>query len=284
MEVQDYSDYLVLFDIPPAATICEVLSIFERYGEISHFCFVGKDFHIGRGFLKYKSQDSKDECLQMAGYNDFTKPEYEKQQSLIFILQKPIIVTPIQEKEAVLMRRKQKKQRNMSLLNIGNDITDSIYKGEMSLRQKIIDQRQHLFFSNAEYSVSKRTLRFYNCPRNMNKGMLREIFRGSVENFVNIYISSFDPEKSALAKQIDKNRIRITNVELHDEDGSASITFSNHYQALASLLQLNGDLHEFTSISPIIHFDLRKKIIPFPGAKIIPEYPSYMQRHPLPPQ
>ena len=57
-------------------TVMNYESIFERYGEISHFCFVGKDFHIGRGFLKYKSQDSKDECLQMAGYNDFTKPEY----------------------------------------------------------------------------------------------------------------------------------------------------------------------------------------------------------------
>ena len=272
-EENDYSEYLVLFDIPPSANALDVVSVFEGFGEIKRFCFVGKDFHVGRAFLKYASSDSREQCLQMSGYNNFKKPEFENINSSIYIKRKPIIVTPIQDKEAVLLRRKEKSMRNMNLLNIGNDIKDSIYKGEMELREKIIQKRQQIFFSDAEFSVSKRTLRFYNCPKHINKGLLREIFRNGVEIFVNIYSTSSNQERAELANQIDIHKIRITNVQFNQEDGSVSITFSNHYQAYAALHQLNGDPHSFPSFTPIIHFDLRKKILPFPGAHIIPDHP-----------
>ena len=272
-EVNDYSQYLVVFDIPSSANIVDVVSVFEPFGEIERFCFVGKDFHVGRAFLKFTSSESIAECLQVAGYNNFKKPEFENINSSIYMNRKPLIVTPIQDKEAVLLRRKAKSMRNMKLLNIGNNITDSIYKGEIELRESIIQRRQQIFFSDAEYSVSKRTLRFYNCPKRINNGLLREIFREGVENFVASNSSSRDQFKLELAQQIDVHKIRITKVQFNQEDGSASITFANHDQAYAALLQLNGDLHAFPSFTPIIHFDLRKKIIPFPGAHVIPEYP-----------
>ena len=282
VEVEDYSDYLVLFDIPPSAAISDVLAEFERFGEINHFCFVGKDFHIGRAFIKFSTQEGRSECLQASGYNNFTKPEYENINSSIFVLRQKIIVTPIQEKEAVLMRRKSKSMRNMSLLTVGYDVGSSIYKREDEMRDEIKQEREKIFFSDAEYYVSKRTVRFYNCPKYMNKGHLREVFRRSVENFCANSKMSNDSSKEELAEQIDTNRIRIINVELNN-DGSASITFSNHQCAYAAIWQLNGNFIEFHSFSPIVYFDLRKKKITFPGAHIIPEHPFGHDPPPPPP-
>ena len=46
------------------------------------------------------------------------------------------------------------------------------------------------------------------------------------ENFVNIYSTSSNQERAELANQIDIHKIRITNVQFNQEDGSVSITFS----------------------------------------------------------
>jgi hypothetical protein len=273
----DFSDYLVIFDISPTATAHSVLSQFERFGKVDCFCFPGTVCHIGRAFIKYADAKGRECCLQMAGYNDFEKPAYETITSSILVHNLQVIVTPIQEKDAVLMRRKQKKSRNMNLLNIGNNIGESFYRGEDEIRRNIIDNRKRVFFSDAEYSISKKTVCFYNCPKNFSKGVLREIFREGVENFVIYNTGSVNQEKKQLAEQIDTKRIRITSVKYHEDDETTTITFSTHQQALAAIYQLNGDSNAFSSFRPILHFDLRKKATAFPGAGIIPE-------HPLPPR
>ena len=273
----DFSEYLVIFDISPTATAYTVLTQFERFGQIDCFCFPGKECHIGRAFIKFSESTGKESCLQMAGYNNFEKPAYEKIVSSIYVQNMPVIVTPIQEKDAVLMRRKQKKSRNMHLLNIGNDVGDSYYEGEDELRRNIIDNRKSVFFSDADYSISKKTVCFYNCPRNMKKLLLREIFREGVENFVLHNRGIVETENKKLADQIDPDKIRITNITYHEDDETTTITFSTHQQALAAIKQLNGDSNAFTTFRPILHFDLRKKTTEFPGSSIIPE-------HPLPPK
>ena len=118
---------------------------------------------------------------------------------------------------------------------------------------------------------------FYNCPRNIKKVLIREIFREVVENFVVHNRGVSESEDKQLADQIDTDKIRITNITYHEDDETTTITFSTHQQALAAIKQLNGDSNAFTTFRPILHFDLRKKTMEFPGSSIIPE-------HPLPPK
>ncbi|EAX96345.1 hypothetical protein TVAG_066420 [Trichomonas vaginalis G3] len=245
------NDYLVIYDLLPTFTALDVLRVFERYGKILHFMFIGKNIHVGRAFLLYEDRTVNNAVLSDSGYFHVNKPEFEKMISSIKIKTSTVLVTPISDKEMFLLRRKLRSTRNKHLLNIGNITDDSIYPRETQRRIDIINERNRLFYGDAKLIVSSKTLHFYNSPQTLQMGVLRRTIVEAIRNYV------LENPNDDISKQINTDCIRITKL-VKNEDGSLSIAFTHNAYAMAALKMLNGNYNFASNFTPIIHFELKE--------------------------
>lgn len=243
-------DYLVIYDILPSHNILDIVRVFEHFGKIQHIWLIGKTTHVGRAFILYEDKEVNNTVLDQSGYFNVTKPEFEKMISNIKVKSSPVLVTPISDKELFLLRRKLRSSRNKNLLNVGNISDESIYPGEAQERSMIINERNNLFYGDARYIVSKKTLHFYNCSPTIKSGVLRQRFTECIRDY------QMQHPNDEISNAIDANHIRIRKL-VRNEDNSVSITYSHHAYAMAALLMLNGSYHFAQNFRPIIHFELK---------------------------
>jgi nucleolar protein 4 len=247
------SSHLFVKDIPLDATMSDVASAFEPFGQLTSVKFVAPESaHAGRAFISFADSSSGVACLQQCRQSTNLVSEALLRRG-VEIRGQAVIVLPQKSRDEILNRSRAKDKRNLHLSYEGHITPDSpaavgVSHEEMAKRKRLWD-RKLAKLNDTNNKVSTTRLAVFNLPATAGTGQIRKIFAVAPKKYARTHKSD------SISKVVQSRPIRITEVrKVEGQDGLAFLEFTLHEHALAALRQVNNIPGYFEDRRLIVEF------------------------------